>query len=292
MPSDKFPQSKTGKQHENTTARLSETEIMILEQVTEADKNKLKDWHKAKLVKGKDQIVPIRSEDLLYFLECVHQGYIPVGTSTIRSKGGDVNDFSVTPNPESKEIKRHPELLQPKGPKRFVEAVNTNSLLYSHTARIQRIYRNIITPHVDPEDLKRIVCEFYETDTSDNDLAGKTEDYFDVLEQETKTAQKHCFNLKNAKPALFLLGEYLRSKKVDIEPLEDFLINSQDRGSICLAFNNNLVKNYEATAEKDSTDSHDEFVLKIPDGKLSLDTVYGFEALGDFEDAVLDKLGV
>jgi hypothetical protein len=36
----------------------------------------------------------------------------------------------------------------------------------------------------------------------------------------------------------------------------------------------------------------DEMVIRVPNGKLSLETVWGFETMGDFEDEVLNNLVV
>ena len=64
---------------EKPSLQLSPVEAEILIQVTEADKEKLRAWRKTDLILDSDYVVAVRSEDILYFIKCVHQGYFPVG---------------------------------------------------------------------------------------------------------------------------------------------------------------------------------------------------------------------
>ncbi len=283
---------------EKPAGELPEAENAILNQITPADKEKLRAWRKANLTKERGNIVAIRSEDLLYFLECVHRGYIPVGQGPIRGKiFGGPNDFFVTPNPESRYLKDSARnLLDRNYSGDFSRAVNSNLNIYSDIGRIQAMHRNILTPYnITEEELEELNRKFFHKTFPALEGGTSTEDYLAELAKETETMAEadNCFKLLNKKPALFFLGELLRAKGVkNLDSLAKLLFNMnlKDRGSIFLAFNEKLVRNYEATTDR--VDVGGEFVVNVPDGKLSLDTIYGFETLGDFEDEILEQLGV
>ncbi len=209
----------------------------------------------------------------------------------LRAKGDGVNNFFVTPNPENPIIEgTFPQLRGVKQEETFNDTINKNSDSYGDIARIQGVYNNVIVPYFDLKDFEKIVTTFCQKLTDEFILKVQFEIFFMALGKETEEVEKDCFKMKNRKPALYALGEYLKSKSIDLSPIVEFLISMKNRQSMCLAFNHKLIKSYKV--KPDAVDISGELVIDVPDGKLSLNTIHGFESNGKFEDEVLRKLGI
>lgn len=298
MSFDSFSRGPSKEGGNESVQPLSGIEVEIVESITPEQKRMLALWHKANLSKEKDLIVATRSEDIIYFLQCVQQGYIHVGGKGLRVKGNENNRnyFFVTPNPESQDLKlNRPDLLVEGLPPTFAESIHTNRKYYK-VGMIQAVRRNLIVPYVMDEEFEVVAYAIYDryclNPGGREYPATKIEVFYSKLAEELEEIREDCFDLKNQKPCLFALGKILEKRGVNMESTVSFLKSLGSRGSICLAFNNKLIEGYKSTADENSVDSADEFVIEVPDGKLPLDVILGLEALGDFEEAVLDKLGV
>jgi hypothetical protein len=222
----------------------------------------------------------------------MHKGYIPVGKSPIRQKRTEEGVFFLSVNPESEEIKQNnPGLITPDTDRSFREVVHLNSELYAHIAKIKAVYRNLIVPYIPTEDLNKLAREYLCQYSIDYESKDFLEAYFyEMARNELDKIKKDVFTKRQGKPALFALGKYLKNKGINTEPLAEFLSKIGNRGSICIGFSNNLLKQY--TVDLEVIEDVDEMVIRVPNGKLSLETVWGFETMGDFEDEVLNNLVV
>lgn len=118
---------------------------------------------------------------------------------------------------------------------------------------------------------------------------GNIERLYDHIAQEI-IADPHGIKFDNLKkPALHAFGQLILDPNVKDQAII-FMKTLPSRGSIVIGFKPSIIDQYKV----DLNQSHasNELPINIPGGKLSLEHISGFESLGDFEDRVLERLGI
>lgn len=263
---------------------ISQQEQAIITQITDADRARLQDLQKTNLSKDKARIVGIRSEDIFFFLQCVHQGYIPAGQSKLMAKN---EAFYLTANPESAYIQAHPDaaLFFFPDDNKFINVSTSNADMYGSIGIRQGLHRNIMpfvntveflhqaTGYTDPEtaslEWERVYGELV------NEISAG------IRSEADRVLPKH----------VRLLFQHLLSNSPDRKQLVKFVSRLKNRGSITMAFNEEMFQNYTALPPEQADGfMNAELAFEVPNGKIPLDCVLGFETLGDFEDEILEGL--
>lgn len=274
---------------------LLEPERQILASVSEADVAALRRLSSESLTKERHQILGVRSEDLLYFIQCVQKGYIPVAIHELRGKSGSSHIY-LSANPDSTFLhQQDPKMFNPGAS--FQKMVKTNLRTYAETAQLQTIYRNVIEKIPDRASFQRAireyVYEYYAGGYYDSveefsiEMAGEQfyQDLLAVLKASTlHPNQSHIYETRDI--LLQAMPELETSLKA---PFAALLESLPKRSGICLAFSDDLARAY---AEDRDAEDADDLVYHIPNGKLPLDFVLGFEPLGEYKDELLAGLGV
>ncbi len=282
---------------------LTRREEKILESLTPENIETLRRLRSDNLTLHKREIVGVRSEDIMYFLQCIQKGYIPVEPVEVMSyKATEKPYFYVTPNPDSTAIHERPELLKAlKGVHSFEDTIRHNSSLYGTIGVRAAIFHNIFPLVKDPKGLLRSwskIQPFRPSQEVENETTRMIwlETYLKYVVDEILEAQRNKSKLRFHQPSrlpkLSLLGDHIPPKYADavLASLTQFT----SRGGMSLAFNRSLLKYAGSGDRRDDKGVHtiDEVTFEIPSKKLELDAVLGFEPLGEFEDKVLERLGI
>ena len=276
---------------------LLDSERAILDMLTEADRDFLRSHYSNNLNRDKRIIAGVRSEDLLFFLECVHKGYIPVGQGGIRTKSKSAEYFFLTPNPELPALSA--DILANCYEKTFRDIVRANLQDYSIIGIQQGIYRIFKEQMKTPEFVEAITLaldrymplpEMFESDLSEEALErNRLETWLKAIALEISDGIDIKLN-SHRLPYLYGVSKLVPQEKLHI--LGPYFKSLKDRGGICVAFKPDIFKKYEPTAEKNIIHSQDEVAIAVPGGKIPIDLVHGFEALGNFEGQVLLRLEI
>jgi hypothetical protein len=276
---------------------LTEREGLILQALNADDIEKVRSLHSKSLTKQKERIVGVRVEDLLYLLESVHAGHMPVKEGTRFKEEGY---FYLVPNPESLLLQKerqdliyNPDIQNADSALRtFPEALD-EAFRYTESAAIAAIHRNLVPLVQDWEPLVKSVNKFY----GESDL-GKDIIQERLLEGLIKTAQT---SIENGRPItsftpnnryLFDLFDEALGHSIPRDVLGQQLVDFSQRSSVVVAFNETLLHNRTATNKLGIVHSGNEFAVRVSGGELPLDCIAGFESLGEFEDRVLNELGI
>lgn len=277
---------------------LTEEELEVLRQLNSKDIGRLTTLYTKNLLLKKDEIVAVRSEDLIYFLKCIHDGYLPVGTGPIMNKGSANigENFFVTPNPDHVDIKQNPESF-PALSASLRGAISSNYEMYGFIATKNALYRNFISKEISNEEFDNLSCQYgvkyglEDTDEfKDVPLSLLRENFLGKLSEEIQEFENGNSVLgQNRTPAFFILSQYMLSNGVDSNALIQKLNKFKNRGSIVIAFNNKILK-YDTIP--DGRHCIDEAIFSIPEGRVDLDMILGFETMGEFEDDIIELLGI
>lgn len=296
---------------------LTEREQKLVDSLSEEHKETLRHLLSPNLTSKKKQIVGIRSEDLLYFLECVQRGYIPVSQDfTLRGKiENDCPVYHLSINPDSEKLAaEHSEYLEEFSTEEsFEELAEHNVRLYGHAGIPAGIYRNIFPAIKDMDAFYGDLAERYhhtifpnQETISAEEIANKTSRALlleELMEEVTGTllARKISpfseYILKTgvsvkASSVIIVLAKHIDAAKMNLGEYSVLLNNLRERTGICVAFNNDTLEKFKVETRELYIDSGNELIIRIPDGKLPISCVQGFETMGNFEDELLESLGV
>jgi hypothetical protein len=228
------------------------------------------------LTSKKKDIVGIRCEDIFSFMQFVKDGSYPVAGDGSRTK--TTRGLYLIPNPESEDVKTTGNEavngLQ-NFYRTFSSAAYRTDTLYSDIARIGPISREL-RPRI--KDEQKMVKEYL----GENFKGESVENFYRDLLMEVDRS-KPSFDYKNRLRALYHLGKNLDENGREIAL--DIFNKTGDRGAIMIGFDKKLITRYGAPGM--SIEGAD-ICFPVKEGGVALDSVVGYEALGDFEDEVLD----
>jgi hypothetical protein len=281
MSRDIFPEQIEG---------LTNIEKSLLDSFTEENQQEISRLYREDLNSEKNKIVGLRSEDLLFFLQCIQHGFIPVGFSALMGKSEE--GLYVSVNPESEGLqKTYPGLVEKASAANFKEAILKNSWHYSGIAIKQGIVRNILSQISDQENFwKSFYDEFiaknpaYETHGLEypEDMDLIREEFFDNAVRSI-IHPKQQMALYKARLLDFMRRFFPNFRFKDFSSL-------QGRKGILIGFDETILQ-YPMIPETDM--KGEEIIFSIPEGKLNLTHVLGFQSLGGpFEEEVLERIGV
>lgn len=270
---------------------ISEKEHAIIDSLSEPEKELAQQLHKPNLSKYKDQIVGMRSEDLYYFLSCIKQGYIPTAPGHVRDREPSGRMFFLTPNPENAALKeRVPEYPEGLEYTKFNEMAQHNNETYGYIGAAQGIYRDLMEAGL-VEDPDAVAIEYMKiVDPSINfeDTGHVRESFWLGLANDFKTNKLIDFNPSNrGSVAIYCLGKHIapESQNAALQIIQDV----KKRQSIFIAFNDKIL-DYQLSSDSNDVNAPNELVAKVPDGKIPMDAVLGFETQGDYEDEIMERL--
>jgi hypothetical protein len=284
---------------------LSTDEREFIQSLDQATIRKALSFRKDNLTKAKATIVAVRSEDLLFFLECIRNGYIPtapLNTDTdhahlgIMAKHGEdkgENYYFLAPNPDSLALQtavnnQEPWIQPLRLSGNFQNNILDNHRAYGAIAKKQAIRRKLLALNIGPQEIITAVLE----QEPDNE-------HIDHLEQgRVLTTFWEDFYNRATDPDPYEMGYSLKpllaklflSKGQKPEDVTTFFDQLENRGGILIAFNDRILTQHHLSVDTEDTSGVD-LCVQIPDpGHLGLDVILGFEALGAFEDDLLDLL--
>ncbi len=133
---------------------MQPAEQTIIDNLSPANIDKIRALHKDRLVSVRDDVVVIRAEDLIFLLQCIQEGYIPVaileeGQVSLMDKHPG---FFTYPNIEHPYFAEHPELLAPEWveptfPKALQKVHSTWGNVAKKNAIIRNLFRFIKNPN-------------------------------------------------------------------------------------------------------------------------------------------------
>ena len=267
-------------------------ENAILNTLTPEDVAKVRELKQENLTVQSKDIVGVRVEDLFYFLEAVHNGYLPVGGADIRRKEGESHIF-LTPNPMCDYLKQERQDLYGgirDTEKTFLDVTKETIRNYGAVARSQGVYRNLWDKVLDKDDLIKESVQRY---SLGDEKTTDAEEFFDLIAEEIKKKKSFIDCEKPRYKMAYLLNEHLDPSvpRADVTKLLRSLAN---RSGIVIAFNKKLLEAGDATTtdQKILDLPGSELAVGVPSGRIPLDAMLGYEALGHFEDEIERKIGV
>lgn len=274
---------------------LFEPERRILASLSEADIRRVRALRSENLTKERHRILGVRSEDLFYFLQCVQQGFIPVAVHELRGKSGDSHLY-LAPNPESRYLReQEPDAFNPGSS--FKRMVEMNVGTYGDIAKAQALYRSVVARIPDREAFNRDVCRYtyrhyaslyYESpEQMGIEMAG--EDYYNDL-LASFSESRPAYKDDELDEAQAILYRALPELATTLKPSFEAVLRSLPRRSgILVGFSEEIARRY---VEDRKAEDADDLAYHIPDGRLPLEHVVGFEPLGEYEDDALAGLGI
>lgn len=298
---------------------ISSLEKRILDSLSQKTINLVRSLCRQNLSAEKEHIVGVRNEDLIYFLSCLEQGWMPVGEHFFRSKGSTSKPYLfLSANPDSTLLQRKvPDYItelrryfsDEAGGATFSGACLRSSRLYDDIGKIQAVYRYLQEKRVDVKKLLQSYRPGYTSwrgvfadNPSDITRADLGEHFFDRL-IESFFDDEHVQNMIKKGDTIFvyprrhlelyLLRQHVSSSVSNKQLVAD-LQGFSDRGSILVGFSDHLLERYRWGTTYPFTHVDTEIGIHVPNKKLSLDAsvLVGFEPLGTHEDGVLNYLGV
>lgn len=222
------------------------------------------------LASRKQEIVGLRCEDLFFMLDCIKKGYVPVTKGPVMAKYEEALYFA--PNPDSSFF-RSAGLNIDEGS--FYRCARRTIRLYSRVAQVNPLVK-IFEGLGIPQD--KLVDGW-----SEDGKITDSECFYRDLTQELKRTPP--FNLKHRFPAHYRLGTFIPdAHKNEASRLMKTLVG---RRGILLGLGYRLITAHGMP--KESEEGFD-LALNIPDGRISLDCILGFEPLGDFEERVIASI--
>lgn len=242
------------------------------------------------LFSHREAIVGFRTDDLLSVLEHLDRGFFPISNSSMMDKEGEALYF-LTANPDCTTLQQqgfYSDIQWDPGHAKTLEgAIDRNQEQYDQMAIQLAIFKNIgdvLLPHRQQiaEDMQRYAQGVH---------AG---------EREQSQIEKILESLANDALKLTSDGSWRRAgcsavpslKRVldhdSFTAINHFLARLQDRGSVLVAFNANVLKGDYVTSAKGQ--DYNEITVDHPEKKIGIDCVLGYEVLGDWEDQVCDHL--
>jgi len=280
---------------------ITSEEEAFLKTLTPADIEKVRQLKIDNLFKERVRVIAVRSEDLIYLLRCIKEGYIPTKSFHLTGKYTEEESdqfLYATYNPDSDYIKEHESELVAHVSSRGFESTAKdvflgNLRLYAKIAKKQAIWRNLM-PLV--KDRAAMEKDLVKLGIADSYGQVEWEDFFDDLIRHgggRGMTDQDCGWSTFRNPFNFLFS-HLKEGTYDKEDMRAFMNTLEERGGVMIGLDNRTAEDYEYISDARDTRVHgfDEIVFKIPDGKLPLDMLVGFEVLGEFEDDVLERLGI
>jgi len=296
---------------------ISSLEKRILDSLSPKTVDFVRSLSRKNLGAEKEHIVGVRNEDLIYFLSCVEQGWMPIKEHLFRSKSSESTHYLfLSANPDSTllqrevpayitELRRY--LSDEDGGATFSGACLKSSRLYDDIGKIQAIYRQLRELGTDIRKLLKKYRSHYdfrfrEKGDSETTLPELGEEFFSRLAesffdngeiQSRISRDENIFSFPRRFRELFLLRQHVNSSVSNKQLIEIFQ-GFSDRGSILVGFSDHLLKHYTWGTDHPFAHMATEIGVHVPSKRLSLDAsvLVGFEPLGTHEDGVLKYLGV
>ncbi len=263
---------------------ITEKEQQIVDSLSSSSREILQKLQMGRLSKYKSKIVGFRSEDLFFFLDCLNKGRIVVGNETDKGcRGKCHNGLFLTPNPESPQFKYIDDEAKEdirrslRGHLSFHAATRENANMYSRIALLGPIHREVRPLIKDEQDLLDQCWGSLK-----NSGLIQVEEFYDALIEEVE--ERVDFNSKNRYPLQYALSQHLDLQGRDF--VTQLLNQTKCRGGIIIGFNERLVEKHGFPVAGDSYD----IVFNAPEGYVGLDTILGFETLGDYEDEMVERI--
>lgn len=276
--SETLKETNTNHETRETSAFLTDAEVKIVRSLTPEHVETIKRWNRDNLAKEKTNVVGVRSEDLFFLLECIQKGSIPVETETT------LNRYFIAGNPQSSFLTQHrPDALETITNTTFADTADENIRLKAPYIVIKRtLERNLLSQEKIRESLLEDLHRFYHEQRYTDDELYLREFYFDLAQEVTRNPNVLSFS-SPTRPALRLLARYAQAV-FPPETARLFLSSLANRRGVLMGFNDGIFQKYKFMGG-----DHEDMVFEVPE-RLGLETVIGFEPLGEFEDSVLDRL--
>lgn len=294
-----FSESKeiNGKFEFDPETGITKHEEDILEKLTPETIEKIRFLKTDNLYSKAKKIVAIRSEDILYLIQSIERGYFSTSPSPLRGKildgaleGSDPAALYATPNPESQllrdtfadfEISRST----------LKKIIHDNLRSYSEIAIVQAIYRNVWMYIKDQEKMKKEIGKLYELGVEQD-----WENFFTHLVHEIVRGEI----AQDTRSFVSFLLAHLDVSKIDKGNYRSFVKTLPQRGGVVLGIDEEALKKFKTIHSGHKTSAGfpvlegfgDEVAFVTPDQKFPTDLIVGFEVLGNFEDEILDHLGI
>ena len=258
---------------------LTAHEIGILEKV-KPHISVVEEMYKPNLAREKNCIIGVRSEDLFFILQAITIGQFPIGGNGVRNKG---QGFFLTPNPEHSYCKtlqkNNPETLRLLPT--YQEAIRKNLMLYGGIAIIAPFNREI-RPHIQDE---MILVKGEDEYDNGEPAESLVETFYHRMARDLGSIPGVC-NVKDYTNRLPRLKIILDSPGLVRDSTADFLDGIKRRKPVLIGFNEKL--NQYARAEPGEGEV--DIVYQIEADTIPLDTLVGFEVVGDVEEQIVGDL--
>lgn len=269
---------------------LTKKEKEVLNTLSQTDISLVKKLKSENLNARKKEIIGVRSEDIIFLLDCIHKGKIPCEKFEIMAKISDKEQpsFYMTPNPESEYLsKNNPAALEDCKEKTFLKMSSGNIGMYSEIAIKQVISREIMPMLKYREGLGDELQGQFRGDCESVNI----EKFLSGLAQEILLGKvtEEIFKMPRRLPAFYILGKCLKENNVDPLSLLPLLRPLSKRGGVLIAFDSDYFKDYDDESRMFGIGN--ELVFKIPSRQIEIGSIIGFEPLGEFEDKVLERIG-
>lgn len=256
-------------------------------------------------------IISVRSEDLLTFLDYKTRGVIPIYNDNESIQNKSEGYFFTTGNFEHKYFTQHPE-LHPKVrmPKyadvKFMNVVQHNINIYPEVAAFTAAFVRNVLPVLKPDwkNLGRQLLldidehsEVFREDYSPSLIAEQLIEQFKNQSKYTykgKFMTEEQFQQLRREPTTFEQLTMLIKEGVDKRKVFEFLEEvSKTRSGIMVGFNEHILQGEIITEANGQTDGKYEIMIKPPNNQIDIsNSVVAIESLGEYEDNVLEQLGL
>lgn len=258
---------------------LMESERNMLATMPPEARATLRRLHVESLCRVGTPILGFRSDDIFSLCTFVQQGAFDVRRRetgvAVMAKNSD--GLYLTANPASVALRElRPELREVMKSKTPTAALLENRNLYGYMGRLQAVGRYIVPliSHLDSfiKDVSTLLDEgFHDINTID----GKG-----ALMEETMIVIAGCNSA--------YLTVLARHTEYSVQQLRESIEQFKQREGIMLAVSERALADFGLVAESEGDEG--EIVIALPEGKLSLDYIVGFETMGVFEDRVMESL--
>lgn len=257
---------------------LTEKEQQIIDSINPPQREALQRLNVTCLSKYKFKIVGVRCEDLFFFLDCLNKGKMPVGGYRKGYRYKCKEGLYLTPNLEClrlREIENEEVKTVIRLTGNFSKATTANVGVYSDVALLGPLHREVRPLIIgEPELMDESVGH-------PRDPLQVEQFYYALVQEIAEGAE---FGYKNRFPRHYALGQHLRPQDRDF--ITQLFNRIKCRSGIIIGFNEQLIERYGFPAAGDG----DDIMFSVPNGYVDLDTILGFETLGDYEEEVVEDI--
>lgn len=289
---ERGPNPEAEKAHwEQELARRDEE---IITSLGPKDIERLKGLYTENLTRKKKRIVGVRSEDLFHLMQCIKKGGMPSESLVNQAERFTKNEaagFYLAANPESEALKRRFSKADYESAS-FREMTQDNIVGYGYISSAGESIRRNIIPHIDvPRMAEAYKQAMGHADASDANMLNEVLARVGMACHDQDAGYNPDETGHEAMKAIVTGGE----GKIPKEVLLSYLDQLVERKGMIIAFNEKVFEGAEVFLANDDrkTERKANEVIIIPTNKtIPLEAIEGFEVLGDYEERVLERLGV